>query len=172
MGHTERSNQIMFEMNDGLQHISIRLINRTEPNYSTTDGNQTFVETLLPVPSTPEPVNVSSESPPPPSWSTVIFSHPDVLLAFALIIFYAIFVLFILIIVIRIVFTIMTTGSSFKMAANSSEALSEDYDDTSSRTRGTSGGGLASKARRGLYLYEMTSYAVERTNSPSIIEES
>ena len=102
-------------------------------------------------------------------WTSTIYTNPDVMLAFAMIVFYAIFVLFICVIIIRIVLTIMLTGSSFKFSSPS-DALSDTIEgETSSRTQGYSQS--VSRGYRPRYHQEMTSFAIDRTNSPSIIDE-
>lgn len=135
-----------------------------------TNSISTF-DKIVPVPSTtifPEYVNTTNNKVNQSNWwYSVIQVNPDVVLAFSLIIFYAIFLLFIFFIVIRIVFTIIMTGNRLKMST-SSEGLSDDYDETSSRIRVTTS--VATRSRR--YQQEMTSFAIERTNSPSIIDES
>lgn len=111
-------------------------------------------------------------------WSSSIYTQPDILLAFALIVFYAIFVLFICAIILRIAVTIMCSSSGRTLAATfatSSEGFSET-ESSSQRTRGYSQSYSASYTNNGknrrLFAHEMTSFALgDRTNSPSIIDE-
>ncbi|KAH9397894.1 hypothetical protein TYRP_004225 [Tyrophagus putrescentiae] len=118
-------------------------------------------------------------------WNSSIYTHPDVLLAFALIVFYAIFVLFICAIILRIVVTIVCSSSGRTMAATfatSSDGFSGD-ESSSQRTRGYSqsystsytnnnnGNKMNNRGPR-FFAHEMTSFAIgDRTNSPSIIDE-
>ena len=112
-------------------------------------------------------INMTNKS----SWWQPQAINSDVVIAFALIVFYTIFVLFIFVIIIKIVVTIFTTGHmSFKLAT-SSDSYSDGIDqETSSRTRGISYQSQSQK-NHPYYQREMTSFAIDRTNSPSIIDE-
>lgn len=114
-------------------------------------------------------INVTTTPYPPVSWT-----DPDIILVFGMIIFYAIFVIVICVLVIRIAVSLFFFGSSFHLttaAAPAEDGYSDNIEgETSSKTRGVTQTYSTSKNRR-FFQHEMTSFAVDRTNSPSIIDE-
>lgn len=112
-------------------------------------------------------INVTTSPYPPVSWT-----DPDILLVFGMIIFYAIFVIVICVLVIRIAVSLFFFGSSFQLTtAPPEDGYSDNIEgETSSKTRGVTQTYSTSKNRR-FFQHEMTSFAVDRTNSPSIIDE-
>lgn len=106
-----------------------------------------------------------------------LWMHPDVLIAFTLMIFYAMFVLFILIIVVRIIVSIWTTKTLLKSSTSSnvctfSDGESSSFKNPSQAMNTTTLNVNPNRTnRQHRTLHETTSFAMDdQTNSPSLLD--